>query len=126
MIRINGRARPRRLFRRRSPRRALRCRPAAARPLFEEALTLREQYFEQDDHWRIALVQSDLGQCLSQLGHYEQAEALLKQSHEILKKRGEADPQLLETRARLVTLYKAWERPELAEPYRQAFNTEQP
>ena len=93
--------------------------PAAARALFEEALDLRKRYYEQDDHWRIAVVEVDFGWCLSRLGQYEQAEALLLQGYQTLSdKRGETDPQTLEALEYLATFYEDWNQPEQAEMYR--------
>jgi tetratricopeptide (TPR) repeat protein len=72
-----------------------------------------------DNHWRVAVVRSLVGACLTTAGDMESAEAVLKQSLDRLG--GETGYFLqykISTLERLVTLYVAWDRPADAERYR--------
>ena len=96
-------------------------RPAAARPLFEEALGLRRRYEERK--WRIAEVEVALGRCLSLLNRFEGADTLLVRGYKVLLEEwGETDQRTQEAVDYLVALYESWGRPEQAEQYRSKLN----
>ncbi len=99
--------------------------PAAARPLFEEALELRtERYVE--GHWRIAETEVALGGCLSQLNQFEEAQVLLVRGYQtLLEERGETYQRTQEALEYLVPLYESWSRPEQAEQYRRKLDQAQ-
>jgi hypothetical protein len=60
-----------------------------------------------------------LGQCLSSLGRYQEAERLLLSSHEALAARlGPGDSRTQETVRDLVTLYERWSKPDQAASWR--------
>ncbi len=60
-----------------------------------------------------------LGECLTLLKRYEEAERLLNASYDGLKPiRGAQSPEMVEARQRLVKLYDAWGRPEQAARFR--------
>lgn len=66
---------------------------------------------------------SMLGECMTLLNRYEEAEKLLSEGYEGLQAiRGENSPELVEVRQRLFNLYKAWGKKEKAEQFRSAFS----
>ncbi|MEM1182628.1 MAG: tetratricopeptide repeat protein [Acidobacteriota bacterium] len=72
-----------------------------------------------EGHVRIANVRRVRGAVLTALGRYDEAEAALLESYAVLEKVAEAEPNhFRRVRSRLVELYDAWGRPELAGPYR--------
>ncbi len=82
-----------------------------------EALRINRQLLN-DGHWRIRFAENTLGACLTGLGRYQEAEPLLLDSYPILKDRTSArSPETRAALRRLVTLYRAWGRPEKAEEY---------
>jgi tetratricopeptide (TPR) repeat protein len=90
----------------------------AAEPLLRRALEIRQRAFAEND-WRAATVRSLLGASLTRLGRYAEAEAQLLDAHRVLQNaRGRMGREAPATRARLVTLYEAWDRPDKAAPYR--------
>ena len=94
--------------------------PAAAYPLFAEALELRQQFFDEG-HWRIAETEVALGWCLSRLDQFDEAQTLLVSGYETLRlqdERGEPYQRTQEALAYLIALYESWNRPEQAETYR--------
>jgi tetratricopeptide (TPR) repeat protein len=79
-----------------------------------------------DNHWRVAVVRSLVGACLTTAGDMESAEAVLKQSLDRLG--GETGYFLqykISTLERLVTLYLEWDRPADAERYRSMLSEAQ-
>jgi serine/threonine-protein kinase len=91
-------------------------RPADAEPLLREAWELRKQYTPQ--HPGAITLAGPIGECLIADGRYEDAEALLKECYEKCSQRG--GPQhawARESLGRLVKLYEAWGKPELAAEY---------
>ncbi|MCZ6691770.1 MAG: serine/threonine-protein kinase [Planctomycetota bacterium] len=70
------------------------------------------------DHWRRGEIESNHGWCLLTLGRHEEAEALLRQSHDTLSSALiEGHPRTRRILLRLVTLYEDWSRPEQAAHY---------
>ena len=89
-------------------------RPREAEPLLRESLELRRAALPPG-HWLIASSESVLGACLTAEGRYREAEALLLRAHAGLEaSRGRDHPRTAEARKRLVDLYQAWGRPNLA------------
>ena len=69
--------------------------------------------------WRIAQAQSLLGAALMSARHYAEAEPLMLAADRMLQPvPGVQERERGANRARLVTLYQALGRPQLAEPYR--------
>ena len=94
----------------------------AARPLFEEALELREALYEERN-WRIAETEVALGECLSLLNRFDEADTLLVRGYQtLLEQRGESYQRTQEALGYLVVLYELWNRPEQAEEYRSKLN----
>jgi serine/threonine protein kinase/tetratricopeptide (TPR) repeat protein len=88
-----------------------------AEPFFRESLELRRRSLPPG-HWLVAAAESSLGACLGARGRYGEAEGLLLRGYEGLKaSRGDAHPLTIDTRRRLVTLYKAWGKPDRAREY---------
>ena len=89
-----------------------------AEPLLRECVEMRREVL-RPKHWQIADTQSVLGQCLSRMGRFEQAEALLLG---VLDAAGD-DPSCpsrveSEAAARLVELYEKSNRPREADKWR--------
>jgi serine/threonine-protein kinase len=92
--------------------------PAAGEPYLRRALELRTRALKPG-HWRIAETQGALGECLMAQNRRDEAEPLLLESHEVMQEKfGAKDPRTKEARIRLVALYEAWGKPELAVGYR--------
>ena len=92
--------------------------PAQAEPYLREALTIKKR-IDPPSHRNIALTMSLLGDCLKKQKRYREAETLLVESYDDLKSvMVEQSPRTLETRQRLVELYEAWGKPDLAARYR--------
>jgi tetratricopeptide (TPR) repeat protein len=93
---------------------------AAAEELLRQALQIRRHAFAEDD-WLVGQAESLLGESLTALASYDEAERLLLDAHGILKDvPGQQSLEAEATRARLVTLYEAWGRPEKAVHFRIA------
>ncbi len=91
---------------------------AIAEPLLREAVALWSDSFPSG-HWLTADAKRRLGDCLSRLERYDEAESLLVSSFEILReKRGLQAPRTQETARHLADLYRAWNRPEQEGMYR--------
>jgi hypothetical protein len=91
---------------------------AAAEPLLRRALAVRERTYPPDD-WRTAATKSHLGAALTAGRRYAEAEPLLLAAVKVLKDvPGRQGKEARSARARLVSLYDAWGRPEKAAPYR--------
>jgi tetratricopeptide (TPR) repeat protein len=83
---------------------------AAAEPLFREALELQRAALSSE-HWQTAQTQGQLGRCLIQLGRFDEAEALLTDSHRTLLDSFAADhPQPAAVAGYLADLAKARHR----------------
>jgi serine/threonine-protein kinase len=77
-------------------------------------LAARTRALNPGHRWT-AETQSALGENLTAQKRYGEAEMLLTESHNTLKAGlGQQDPRAQEARRRLVTLYEAWKKPELA------------
>ena len=91
--------------------------PARAEPLLRQALATYETQLPDD--WRRFEIQGQLGEALAAQGNYDEAEPLILGGHEGLTSRREhvtvdARPRLPESTRRVVQLYEAWGKPELA------------
>jgi serine/threonine protein kinase/Tfp pilus assembly protein PilF len=92
--------------------------PAQAEPLLRESLAIRKGTNPKGDP-TIADVMSVLGECLTKQRRYREAEALLIESDEDFRSTVvEQNPRWIESRQRLVRLYEAWGKPDLAARYR--------
>jgi serine/threonine-protein kinase len=86
-----------------------------ALPLYRDAIASIERTIGAD-HFRIPQIQRHVGGCLTELGRYAEAEAVLLESYRALD---EADDMFTrEAAERLVTLYTAWRKPEKAAEFR--------
>jgi tetratricopeptide (TPR) repeat protein len=86
--------------------------PAAAEPLLRDALRIRQRTLPADD-WRIGVAKSVLGEALTGLARYDEAEVFLLEAQRVLRDVPGAQGQEAQaTRTRLASLYKAWGRPE--------------
>ena len=93
---------------------------AAAESLLREALAIRQRAYPAG-HWRIGEAEGLLGETLSALGRYDEAEGMLLDAHRLLKDGpGWEGREAKATLLRLVALYEAWGRPEKAALYRPA------
>jgi tetratricopeptide (TPR) repeat protein len=91
---------------------------AAAEPLLRQALQIRRRVFPEDD-WRVGATESLLGEALTALARYDEAETLLVDAYRVLKDvPGAQGREARATLPRLVALYEAWGRPEKAASYR--------
>jgi tetratricopeptide (TPR) repeat protein len=80
----------------------------SAEPLLRQALAVRLRAFEPDD-WRIGLTRSLLGDALTSLGRYEEAETLLIEARRVLKPvPGMQGREAADTATRLTRLYELW------------------
>ena len=98
-----------------------RSKPAAAEPLFREALAIREK--QMPDHWLRFLSAKMLGDSLLAQKRYVEAEPLLIDAYTALKDRQQAIPagnrkNIAETVKRLVELYDKAGKPEKAAAWR--------
>ncbi len=79
---------------------------------------LREVYPAR--HWQIALAESALAESLFRRGEFEQAEALLVPAYAVVREIwDESNYNTMEVLGRLISLYDGWQRPEMAQPYRE-------
>jgi len=96
-------------------------RPAAAKALLEHALEIQRRRYLAED-WRLGTTHSLLGAAYLGLKRLPDAEPHLLRAFEILKPtpgaEGQATREGRENLARLVALYEAWGRPEMAARYR--------
>ena len=91
---------------------------ARALPVYQEALALYEKLFSPD-HPNVSVLRSNTAGCLTELGRYDEAEALLLQSYEVLMQTHGAGNRLTQSTIRyLVSLYEAWQKPAQAQTYR--------
>ena len=92
----------------------------AAEPLLRDGLRIRRRAYPAGD-WRIAAAESVLGETLTRLGRYEEAETLLLAASRVLKDVGGAQGRdAAATRTRLAALYEATRRPDQAAALRTA------
>src|SRR5262245_44562844 len=91
-------------------------RPASAAPYLHEAM---EKYRAMPDRNKWFQLAGILGECLTSLGRYDEAERLLNESCAIhhCDCSGKS-PESVEMCQRLVRLYEAWDKPEQAARYR--------
>ncbi len=83
------------------------------------ALEARTRALKPGHRWT-AETQSALGENLTAQRRYDEAETLLIESHNTLKASlGQQDPRAQEARRRLVALYEAWKKPEMAASFNQ-------
>jgi hypothetical protein len=98
--------------------------------LLREYLEIRQKTLPAG-HWQIAVAESQLGGCLTLADRYEEAEALLLRSHDVLNSLA-ANPTPAQRNAiernvqRAVQLYEAWDKPEQAARWRAKLPTTQP
>jgi tetratricopeptide (TPR) repeat protein len=91
---------------------------AAAEPVLRQSLAMRRQVLPAE-HRYVRGTASELGACLTALGRYREAEALLRPAYDgLLADVGAGDDRTKQARAHLVALYEAWGKPETAAPYR--------
>ncbi len=94
-------------------------RPDRAEPLFSESLEIFRRW-PAEEWFMINGTESMLGNCLTALGRYQEAEPLLLGSYSRFKDRRGADhPSSRRALGRLLALYEAWGRPESAAHYRE-------
>ncbi|MCG3161297.1 MAG: Serine/threonine-protein kinase PknD [Acidobacteria bacterium] len=93
-------------------------RPHHAAPFLQEAMEKYRKQNNASSNYSSAAA-GILGECLTLLKRYEEAERLLNASYDGLKPiRGAQSPEMVEARQRLVKLYDAWGRPEQAARFR--------
>jgi serine/threonine-protein kinase len=81
---------------------------------FREILALCDASLPAD-HYMAAIFRDNYGECLTKRKQFEAAEqTLLKSQAVIAKKFGEAHARTLKSKARLATLYSAWNKPDEA------------
>ena len=86
--------------------------------LFEEALAIRRRFLKPNDWWLVVSV-SKLGAHFLSLGRYADAEPLLIEAFDKLRKlKGPRDPNTVQTLRRLVRLYEQWGKAEEALRFR--------
>jgi eukaryotic-like serine/threonine-protein kinase len=91
---------------------------AAAMPLLEEAMEIRRGR-PAIGGVNLAEIESAMAGCFTALGRYDDAEAMLLASLEVLRERN--DHRRRATVLRLIRLYEAWGRSERAAEYRSFF-----
>jgi serine/threonine protein kinase len=93
-------------------------RPAEAEVILRDAIG-RFEIAAPQGHLVIAIARSIRGECLVALQRYDEAEPLLIESYQILQtSQGPHNPRTKVALRRLVALYEAWPKPELAAQYR--------
>ena len=93
-------------------------RKSEAEQILREAVALRADSLPAN-HFLVATTNIALGGFLTDMGRYEEAEQLLLKSFESLKlSQAPESPRLAQVRANLVRLYLAWNKPALADDYR--------
>jgi hypothetical protein len=92
--------------------------PEDAEPLLREALRIRQATLPEN-HWRAAVTQGRLGECLAALKRHTEAEPLLIRSLEILRgNRGIEDAETVAALGRVIAFYESSGDPEKAGEYR--------
>jgi tetratricopeptide (TPR) repeat protein/tRNA A-37 threonylcarbamoyl transferase component Bud32 len=93
-------------------------RSAEAESALRKALAIRERILPKG-HWQIAFTKGALGECLMGQKRYPEAEPLLIQSYNDLKKsQGERNPRTIEALERILKLYEATGNTEAFAKYR--------
>ena len=88
--------------------------PSRGETYLRQALQRRSRGLKPG-HWLMGEAQGALGECLTVQKRYAEAELLLIESHSTLETSlGQKDPRTGEARLRLVALYEAWRKPEMA------------
>ncbi len=91
---------------------------AGAETLLRECLQIRRVALPQD-HWLTAHAESVLGGCLAALGRYQEAERLLLDGDAVMVKAlGRDHDRTVDGLHRIIDLYDAWNKAELATVYR--------
>lgn len=90
--------------------------PRAGETYLREALERAKSHLRSDDA-RTQDVQSSLGECLTALGRFAEAESLLLDAAATQKAGAATESAFLETRKRLSALYRKWKRPDDARKY---------
>lgn len=89
-----------------------------AEPYLRECVGIMTQIVSED-HWKVAEAESALGECMTAMERYDEAETLLIRSHAVIETtRGPHDELARQSVGRLIRLYDAWGKPALAERYR--------
>ena len=92
---------------------------AEGESFLREALAIRTKILPPDS-FLIPSAESALGECLTAQKRYAEAEPLLTDGYSgLVRKLGEKDHRVSESRARLVKLYELWEKPKQAAQYRE-------
>jgi hypothetical protein len=92
--------------------------PSEAEPVLRECKEIRVKGLEADN-WLIANVDSLIGDCIRQRGQYADAEPFLTDSYAALSKAKGAPPdRVRQARERIVKLYEAWGKNDLADKWR--------
>lgn len=90
-----------------------------AEPLVREALKIRQATLPEGD-WQLANAESLLGEVYVFQNNYQEAEPLLVKSYETIRDAlGSEDLRTREALARVIRLYEAWNKAELARQYEQ-------
>ncbi len=97
--------------------------PDEAEPIMRECLDRYQQRLEPADR-RFPVMQALLGECLLQLGRFDEAEPLLLDSYELLHSVSGAGTETSDTIQVLVQLYDAWNRPDHAAEWRARLRRE--
>jgi hypothetical protein len=91
--------------------------PKDAEPVLRECLAIRENVLKKDDR-RIAEAQRVLGECLTKLARFTEAEALLVESaNTMLDKYAATKSHKTEAIQRVVDLYETWDTAEPDQGY---------
>ncbi len=95
----------------------------AAEKYLREALALRKRYMPEG-HWLVASSESVLGAHFTLAHRYKEAEdLLLPAERKLVNIRGEDAPVVGDARARIVALYTAWGKPDLAARWQAKITT---
>jgi serine/threonine-protein kinase len=93
--------------------------PARGETYLRQALETRRHGLKAS-HWMMGEALGALGECLTFQRHYGEAEPLLIESHTNLNSSlTPQDPRTKEARQRLIVLYEAWKKPEMAARFNQ-------
>ncbi len=99
-------------------------RPREAERSLRECLAIRASQAENSDPWLTARARSLLGECLTAMSRFEEAESLLLAATDTLSAPYEGEPDERRTHLeRLVRLYEAWNRPDDAQRYRPTLDS---
>ncbi len=99
---------------------------SAAEPVLRECLRMRAESLPEQ-HWQRANAASLLGECLTGLSAYDEAEQLLVDSHSVISAQlGETDQRTLAALRRIIALYDASGEPEQAREWRAKLPATQP